>query len=294
MEENKNTMANKRLTDTSIWKRQRWFRKLSPAYKLAFMYIKDNCDHAGLWKMDVMELLEDTGLEELDIKDLAEKVNTEFNKFTGKKEYKERIIFTEKHLVLTGFLNFQYQSKNGTVNTSHVIARHAIDILRAHDLMGVFIEREYAVFSEELPEHREKKLRKKERKSPKEKKKEELNEQATYLNILEDVEEFESRMTEATKIKRVEIIRDEMKASETLLLSAQKTSGITEEETIMETIDWFCNIIMGSNHYLKDFKEVKRYFINKLNYAQRKMKEDGKQKIKGADKQLEALKEYIQ
>jgi hypothetical protein len=39
----------KRFTDTAIWQDE-WFMNLSPDYKLAFMYIKDNCDCAGVYK----------------------------------------------------------------------------------------------------------------------------------------------------------------------------------------------------------------------------------------------------
>jgi hypothetical protein len=39
----------KRFTDTAIWQDD-WFMNLPPDYKLAFMFIKDNCDQAGVWK----------------------------------------------------------------------------------------------------------------------------------------------------------------------------------------------------------------------------------------------------
>jgi hypothetical protein len=39
----------KRFCDTAIWQDE-WFMELPPQYKLAFMFIKDNCDNAGVWK----------------------------------------------------------------------------------------------------------------------------------------------------------------------------------------------------------------------------------------------------
>ena len=39
----------KRFTDINIWEDD-WFYELSVEYKLFWFYIKDNCDHAGLWK----------------------------------------------------------------------------------------------------------------------------------------------------------------------------------------------------------------------------------------------------
>jgi hypothetical protein len=42
----------KRFTDTDKW-RDSWFRALSPDYKLAMLYIYDNCDAAGVFDPDL-------------------------------------------------------------------------------------------------------------------------------------------------------------------------------------------------------------------------------------------------
>lgn len=42
----------KRLTDTQKWV-DPWFRRLSPAHKLAWLYILDTCDIAGIWPVDM-------------------------------------------------------------------------------------------------------------------------------------------------------------------------------------------------------------------------------------------------
>lgn len=39
----------KRLTDTEIWDED-WFIDLPNEYKLFFLYIKDRCDHSGMWR----------------------------------------------------------------------------------------------------------------------------------------------------------------------------------------------------------------------------------------------------
>jgi hypothetical protein len=107
----------KRMTDSELWKKQRWFRKLSPIYKLCFCYIKDQCDHAGIWKIDCSDLVEDLGIEEFDLEAFIGDVNTEYDKITGKKIAKERLMKVgNSSLWITGFVQFQYQGRDGKVN----------------------------------------------------------------------------------------------------------------------------------------------------------------------------------
>lgn len=40
------------MTDTNIWEKI-WFRKLKPQYKCFWFYIKDRCNHAGIWEVDL-------------------------------------------------------------------------------------------------------------------------------------------------------------------------------------------------------------------------------------------------
>ena len=48
---NKTKMA-KRFTDTEKWKKP-FIRGLEGAYKLLWLYICDDCDHAGIWQVDL-------------------------------------------------------------------------------------------------------------------------------------------------------------------------------------------------------------------------------------------------
>lgn len=126
----------KRLSETNIWKTQRWFKKLSPAYKLAFFYIKDQCDHAGIWNVDCSDLIEDLGIDSFDLSDFVEKCNTEYDKMTGAKSYKERVRILDKgYIWVTGFFQFQYKGKEGLVNP---LAKPVITAIQMLIGVGVF------------------------------------------------------------------------------------------------------------------------------------------------------------
>lgn len=99
----------KRFTDTEKWKKT-WFRELSPKMKCAWEYLRDMCDHAGVWEADfaLMKFFvgEDISRQELE------------NSFQG------RILSLQegKKYLLLGFLKFQYVSlKNG--NRTHESAK---------------------------------------------------------------------------------------------------------------------------------------------------------------------------
>lgn len=143
----------KRFTDTDIWKTQRWFRKLVPEYKLAFCYIKDTCNHAGLWKVDCSDLIEDLGLSEFDFPLFIETVNIEFDKVSGKKINKERIRLVEKnYLWLTGFIQFQYEGKDRLVNHFAAPVRTALLFLSSLNLLDESLNKKYITLKEPLQE----------------------------------------------------------------------------------------------------------------------------------------------
>jgi len=124
----------KRFTDTDIWKTQRWFKKLSPEYKLVFFYIKDQCNHAGLFKLDVIDLMDDTGVEKFDIFDFLEKCNTDFDKINGDFIVKKRIeLLKNNFLWVTNFIQFQYEGKDSFVNLSAPV-KTGLQMLSSHKL----------------------------------------------------------------------------------------------------------------------------------------------------------------
>ena len=107
----------KRFTDNDIWKNQRWFRKLSPQDKLVFYYIKDVCHHSGIWQIDCSDLMDDLGLEDFSLPQFIANINIDFDKINGSKTFKQRLqIVQNNKLWVTGFIQFQYQNKQGFIN----------------------------------------------------------------------------------------------------------------------------------------------------------------------------------
>ena len=73
---------SKRFTDTDKWKKQ-WFRKLKNDNKVFWMYLLDQCNHAGIWEVD-FELANYfcKGINEQEIRKVIDKQYIEFaNKY---------------------------------------------------------------------------------------------------------------------------------------------------------------------------------------------------------------------
>jgi len=90
-------MMAKRLSETTIWADQ-WYRELSPVGKLFWKYILDNCDFAGIWKVDF-------GLASFQIGTVVDnKIVEEIN---GKKV---RLLAVDpgNYLFVVDFIKFQY------------------------------------------------------------------------------------------------------------------------------------------------------------------------------------------
>lgn len=140
----------KRYTDTTIWKKQRWFKKLSPTYKLAWKYITDTCDHAGILKVDFSEFVDDLGLEEFNIMDFIKHCNTDFDKSNGKKIERERVKLMKNNIVwLTGFIKFQYENKDLLINPAVPAVYSALTILNGYGMLEEGLNKGYFTLSQE-------------------------------------------------------------------------------------------------------------------------------------------------
>jgi hypothetical protein len=96
----------KRFTDTEKWKKP-FIRGLQGPYKLLWLYICDDCDHAGIWQVD-MDVAQIRIGEKIDLKEAI----TSFD---------EKIIIFDKgnKWFIPSFLEFQYPSGLNSDNRAH-------------------------------------------------------------------------------------------------------------------------------------------------------------------------------
>lgn len=106
----------KRFTETDKW-RDSWFRKLKPLSKLAFLYVVDNCDAAGVWDPDY-ELANFTIGEEINWVGLSDEFGGRLVKLKCGKWH------------LTRFVEFQY---GDLVEECRPHAK-VLQLLRAHGI----------------------------------------------------------------------------------------------------------------------------------------------------------------
>lgn len=102
----------KRFTDTDKWKRP-WFRKLPSEAKLAWIYLLDECDHAGVWIADLSLMSFQLNLD-VSLSDL-------------KRWFGEKIELVDHDKVfIRSFIEFQYgELRDGNAVHRSVISRLA-------------------------------------------------------------------------------------------------------------------------------------------------------------------------
>ena len=107
----------KRFTDTDKWKK-RWFRTLKNDNKVFWMYLLDQCDHAGIWDVD-FELASYfcNGINEQEIRTVFRK---QYQEFDGGRRW-----------FVKDFIDFQYGTLNHNVNAH----KSVISILNRHSLV---------------------------------------------------------------------------------------------------------------------------------------------------------------
>jgi hypothetical protein len=107
----------KRFTDTDKWKKP-FIRTMKAPYKLLWLYILDECDHAGVWQVDF---------------DVAQiKIGEKLNATTALKFFEEKVVPFDngEKWFIPDFIDFQY----GTLNSENRAHNSVIQILDKHNL----------------------------------------------------------------------------------------------------------------------------------------------------------------
>lgn len=110
----------KRMTDTKKL-RKKWLRTLPDKYKVFWVFILDECDHAGIAEWDIelfsMMINPDTPLIESEIKEI----------------FKDKFHFfdNDEKIFIPDFISFQY----GELTPKNRVHKSVIDILKKHNLL---------------------------------------------------------------------------------------------------------------------------------------------------------------
>lgn len=136
------------MTDTEIWQ-QRWFKRMSPGNKLAYNYIKDSCNHAGIWSMDIIQLAEDMGTDSFNLDGFLSQVNRDFDPISGEEIQRERVRVVEgKYIWMIGYMAFHWGNQSGKMSPNVRGVRSGLEILEKHNLLEEAISKGFVLLSE--------------------------------------------------------------------------------------------------------------------------------------------------
>lgn len=93
----------KRFIDTEIWKKS-WFRQLPPKMKSVWVYLTTNCDHAGIYEVD-LELMSFMVGQKVTSKEINDHLGNQISEINGGSKW-----------YLSKFVKFQYGNLNEKVN----------------------------------------------------------------------------------------------------------------------------------------------------------------------------------
>lgn len=108
----------KRFTDTDKWKKS-FIKSLSSAYKLLWIYITDDCDHAGIWHVDI------------EIASL--RLGEDLNMAKALEAFEDKIVVFDdgEKWFIPSFIEFQY----GELNEKNRAHQSVIKILKKYNLL---------------------------------------------------------------------------------------------------------------------------------------------------------------
>jgi hypothetical protein len=110
----------KRFTDTDKWK-QAFLRGLKAPYKLLWLYLQDDCNHAGIWDVDIEVAQVRTGEKKLTIEGALQEFDGAITVFDNGQKW-----------FIPDFIEFQY----GELNPENRAHNSVIKLLLKYDLIN--------------------------------------------------------------------------------------------------------------------------------------------------------------
>ena len=121
----------KRLTATEKWT-DVWFRKLSVEAKVLFEFLRDNCDIAGFWEVDLETASFFTGIPQ-DVKGGFDSIQPPRGIEGAFKELRRAYIGSDRHVWLKNFL---YHQKNLPLNPENPCHKGILNIIHSRNTFG--------------------------------------------------------------------------------------------------------------------------------------------------------------
>ena len=109
----------KRMTDTDKWKK-RFVRELEPQHKLLWFYILDDCNHAGIWEVDI------------DVASIRVGIDLSYDNLPSL--FGEKVISFDNgdKWFIPDFIEYQY----GELNQNSNVHKSVINLLNKYNLEG--------------------------------------------------------------------------------------------------------------------------------------------------------------
>ncbi len=130
----------KRQTDTEILD-QAWFQDMSLSSKAIWWFLEKRVDVAGIWKLDIIQMRRILKCK-INIERFLREVNKDYDKITGEKIDKKRVILINggAKIWVVNFLAFQWGNSNSVVDLRYGAVRSGLKKIHEHGLLSMALK----------------------------------------------------------------------------------------------------------------------------------------------------------
>lgn len=220
----------KRFTDSGKWL-DAWFMDLPSKYKLFWLYLLDNCNHAGIWKVNFKVASFHIG-EHLEYSEV-------------KRIVKDRILFlNDEYWYISKFIKYQYKTDIQGLNPKNKAHLSIIKLLNDYEEFKPLTSPLLGVKDKDKDKDKEKDLDILSNNLKKEIKKE----KSFDVDSIQDVTELEKHYKNNEKIIRAVL--------------SNKKNGFIDRHHLLEKLSNFTLYLTENGRLSESFKEYSKYFLN--------------------------------